>query len=73
MHPRIAELLDYLDTQFESVRDAYHSVPEDRRDARPAADAWSPMLARAASATSRMRRPFCDRSTWSPCSIAVRS
>jgi hypothetical protein len=41
MHPRIAELLDYLDVQTANLRSAYDSVPPDRRAVRPAADRWS--------------------------------
>jgi hypothetical protein len=42
MHPRIQELLDYLDRQVAVLRAAYESVSADRRATRPAADRWSP-------------------------------
>lgn len=41
MHPRIAELLIYIDAQAELLRDAFDSIPEERRGIRPAPDRWS--------------------------------
>lgn len=41
MHPRISELLDYIDRQTPALRAAYDSVPADRRAVRPAPDRWS--------------------------------
>jgi hypothetical protein len=42
MHPRTAELLDYLDAADADLRAAYDAVPAERRAARPAPDRWSP-------------------------------
>jgi len=42
MHPRISELLAYVEQQTADLRAAYESVPEDRRALRPAPDRWSP-------------------------------
>jgi len=42
MHPRIAELIDYVDAQTEALRTAYHDVPPDRRGARREPGRWSP-------------------------------
>ena len=42
MHPRIAELVDYLNDETRKLRAVYESVPADRRGARPAPDRWSP-------------------------------
>ena len=42
MHPRITELLVYLDSQTVNLRSAYESVPADRRAVRPSPDRWSP-------------------------------
>jgi hypothetical protein len=42
MHPRIAELVAYLDAETARLRAAYDSVPAERRGLRPAADRWSP-------------------------------
>ena len=41
MHPRIAELLDYLDSRRELLRAAVARVPAERRSRRPAPDRWS--------------------------------
>lgn len=41
MHPRITELLDYLDAKRHLLRAAVDRVPEDRRARRPAPDHWS--------------------------------
>ena len=41
MHPRIAELLDYLDAQHHALRAAVDRVPAERRGQRPAPDRWS--------------------------------
>ena len=42
MHPRIAELLDYVAQQTSVLRDAYDAVPADRRAVRPEPGRWSP-------------------------------
>ena len=42
MHPRITELLVYLDSHTVNLRSAYESVPADRRAVRPSPDRWSP-------------------------------
>jgi hypothetical protein len=42
MHPRITELLDYIDRQNGVLRSAYDAIPGERRAARPAPDRWSP-------------------------------
>ena len=42
MHPRISELLDYIELQTAELRAAYAVVPPDRRAMRPAPDRWSP-------------------------------
>lgn len=42
MHPRISELLRYLDEQAAALRAAFDAVPPERRAARPAPDRWSP-------------------------------
>jgi hypothetical protein len=42
MHPRIAELLAYVDRQDGVLRAAYDAVPADRRNTRPAPERWSP-------------------------------
>jgi hypothetical protein len=42
MHPRITELLDYVERQTATLRDAYESVPAEKRAVRPAPDRWSP-------------------------------
>ncbi|HXD49273.1 MAG TPA: DinB family protein [Gemmatimonadaceae bacterium] len=42
MHPRIAELVAYLDAETEKLNRLYDSVPAERRAVRPAADRWSP-------------------------------
>jgi len=42
MHPRIAELLDYVEKQTEVLRAAYESVPVDKRGVRVQPDRWSP-------------------------------
>ena len=41
MHPRIAELVEYIDTQNEILREAYERVPPEERAKRPAPDRWS--------------------------------
>lgn len=41
MHPRIAELLAYIDAQHEVLRSAFESVPVEQRGVRPAPDRWS--------------------------------
>jgi hypothetical protein len=42
MHPRIAELLDYVDTQTASLRAAYDAIPVDKRATRTEPARWSP-------------------------------
>jgi hypothetical protein len=42
MHPRIAELIDYIDRQAVTLETAYRSIPAEQRTARPAPDRWSP-------------------------------
>ena len=42
MHPRIREVLTYLDAQFDVLRTALESVPHKKRDESPAPGAWSP-------------------------------
>jgi hypothetical protein len=42
IHPRIAELLAYLDRQAGVLRAAYDAVPPERRAVRPVSDRWSP-------------------------------
>jgi DinB family protein len=42
MHPRIAELLRYIDEQAAGLRAAFEAVPPDRRALRPAPGRWSP-------------------------------
>ena len=41
MHPRIRELLDYLDSQRLVLRAAIDAVPSELRERRPSLDAWS--------------------------------
>jgi len=41
MHPRIAELVQDLDSQHDVLRQAVESVPAERRDKPPAPDRWS--------------------------------
>ena len=42
MHPRIAELIAYVDTQTAVLHEVYETVPPERRATRPAPDRWSP-------------------------------
>lgn len=42
MHPRISELLDYIDRQATVLHAAYSAIPADRRTIRPTPDRWSP-------------------------------
>jgi DinB family protein len=42
MHPRISELLGYIDEQATVLRAAFEAVPPDRRAERPSPDRWSP-------------------------------
>jgi hypothetical protein len=42
MHPRIQEVLTYLDAQYETLRAAFHSVPSEKRSQSPEPGAWSP-------------------------------
>lgn len=41
MHPRIQEVLDYLDTTRTDLGNVIDRIPSGRRDERPAADRWS--------------------------------
>jgi hypothetical protein len=41
MHPRLSEIVVYLEEQRRALLAAVDSVPAARRDVRPAADAWS--------------------------------
>src|SRR4051812_37072738 len=41
MHPRITELLEYVDRQGRVLRAAYDVIPAERRGARPAPERWS--------------------------------
>ena len=43
MHPRTAELLQYLDAQHAILRAAFNAVPEDIRNRPPAPGQWSPV------------------------------
>ena len=42
VHPRIAELLAYLDRHNENLRAAFELVPDERRMLRPAPNRWAP-------------------------------
>ena len=42
MHPRIAELLDYIDRRADVLRAEFDAIPRDRRGVRPTPDRWSP-------------------------------
>ena len=42
MHPRISELLDYVDEQTDVLRSAYESVPPEQRAVRTMPGRWSP-------------------------------
>ena len=42
VHPRIVELLAYLDRQNDNLRAAFELVPDERRMLRPAPDRWAP-------------------------------
>jgi uncharacterized damage-inducible protein DinB len=41
MHPRLEEVLNYLDTERSSLREAVELVPSARRDESPGTDRWS--------------------------------
>src|SRR5437588_458079 len=41
MHPRIEEILNYLDTERSALRDAIELVPIDQREQAPGTDRWS--------------------------------
>lgn len=41
MHPRIEEVINYLDRERTALHDAIERVPEDARDKQPGADRWS--------------------------------
>ncbi len=42
MHPRIKEVLTYLDEHYETLRTTFESVPHEKRSISPAPGAWSP-------------------------------
>jgi hypothetical protein len=42
MHPRLNELLAYVDRETSALREAYESVPPDERDVRTDPARWSP-------------------------------
>lgn len=42
MHPRIAELLEYIDRQADVLRNEFETIPRERRGERPSPDRWSP-------------------------------
>lgn len=42
MHPRLTELLDYVNAQTDELRKAYDAVPPERRTVRPEPGRWSP-------------------------------
>ncbi len=42
MHPRIAELLDYIDRQADTLRAEFEAIPSERRAIRPTPERWSP-------------------------------
>ncbi len=42
MHPRLSELLTYVDRETSALRDVYDSVPPDERDVRTDPARWSP-------------------------------
>lgn len=41
MHPRIEEVINYLDTERTALREAVERVPPELRDTQPGADRWS--------------------------------
>ncbi len=41
MHPRIEEVINYLDTERTALREAVERVPPELRDQQPRADRWS--------------------------------
>src|SRR3954453_789639 len=41
MHPRIEEIVSYLDSTRADLANTVNNVPETKRDARPAAERWS--------------------------------
>ena len=42
MHPRLSELIEYVDAQTETLRSAYDQVTPERRGVRPSPTRWSP-------------------------------
>ncbi len=42
MHPRLSELLDYIDRQADTLRAEFEAVPVERRMTRPTPDRWAP-------------------------------
>ena len=63
MHPRIAELLGYIDTQREALRSAVESVPFERRREVPEEGGWSvtQVLEHLAIVERMITRVFNDR------------
>jgi uncharacterized damage-inducible protein DinB len=41
MHPRVAEVVNYLDTERNSLREAVEAIPAELRDRQPGSDRWS--------------------------------
>src|SRR5262249_6777266 len=65
MHPRIDELLAYLDDQRAALRAAFDAVPEHARNKPPAAGQWSPVgiIEHLAIANGRIARMIAKRAT----------
>jgi DinB superfamily len=42
MHPRITQLLEYIDRQAATLKAEFEAIPPERRAVRPAQDRWSP-------------------------------
>ena len=41
MHPRLEEVINYLDIERTALREAVESVPPELRNQQPGADRWS--------------------------------
>src|SRR5262245_852562 len=65
MHPRILELLDYMDAQRVVLRAAFAAVPEEARSRPPAPGQWSPVgiVEHLAIANGRIARMIAKRAT----------
>ena len=63
MHPRIEELLSYLDVRRKALREAVDAVPDARRNERPAPDRWSvaDVLEHLALVEARFKTMLADR------------